>query len=498
MDDRRFWRSLVCVVLIGFAVRLFGFTQHAFTTDEAYELDHLSLNLLGVASDPDGFPPTFRWLLSMWVGMFGESTARVFPILLGTGVVLLAGVLGRTIANNHVGIACALISAVSAHQIDFSQQCRSYSIYLLAVGLGMLTGWRLMEKETAVRWVGFLIACFFALGTHYYAAFFITLMWLAIFLSMTGRARMRWVVWAVVYVVICLPWVWCLRIDLTKPVPPEVFNAFDLTGLAYTFLTLCQGWTIGPSPIELIELPKWRGIIAVAPWSIVSLGCSAWLAWSARRVYGWKNWIWLVVFVIAMPVVSGLLSFALHVNFVARYVAWIAVPYAVLVGAGMRFYGRSMTTVATYLLIAVNVWSNCNRLFVDRYDRENYRMLAQMVVQEQSEYPVLIMSHYFASAVRRELPSGCRCGVIALGSDEPVDWRENLPVFAAQLSHDEEFLIATEWYFGSDARIARRAELIDAIGATPVRRVSSTIEVYKASASRLHEWLRSNPLGASK
>lgn len=493
MDDRRFWRVLACVVLVGLAMRLFGADQHAFTTDESYELGHLSVNVLDVAADPDGFPPTFRWLLSCWVQVFGESTSRVLPILFGSGVVALAGVLGRRLARNEVGIACAIMSALSAHQIDFSQQCRSYSIYLFAVGLGMLAGWRLMERESVSRWIAFLGACFFALGTHYYSAFFITLMWLAVFVASEGRARWRWGMWAAVYVLICIPWVWCLRIDLTKPVPPEVFNAFDLTGLAYTFLTLCQGWTIGPSSIELIELPKWQGILAVAPWSLISLGCSAWLAWSARKAYGWRNWSWLVVFVIAMPVVSGVLSYAMHVNFVARYVAWIAVPYALLVGAGMQFREKSLSMLATYVLIAINLWSTQNRLFVDRYDRENYRLLAAEISGFQKSDSVLIMSHYFASAVRRELPKGCRYGVIALGSDEPVDWPEQLPLFAEGLSDSQEFTIVTEWYFGSDARIARRAELLDSIGATYVRRVSNTIEVYRAKSDRLREWLKSNP-----
>lgn len=484
------------MMLLGLLLRTAQLTDHCYTSDEVYELNHLSLSLSQVAHDPDSFPPLFRWLLSFVHLITGDYWLRIFPVLLGVGAVGCIGLIGKEVLGTTGGINCALWAAISAHQIDFSQQCRAYSMYILMVAFATLTTIWLAKKESLLNWTLFLTSSFLALGTHYFSALFITFAFLFLLIRSTSKYKLPWLLASFLFVLLSIPWMICLRFDLDDPTPQEAVNQFDFTGFAYTYLTALQGWTVGPSQIELVELPKPQGILAVAPWAITTFSAFAVLAY-----FGWfqleKRFRIPIVFLFLMtPLMGGIVAIAVNTSYVGRYVAWIAIPISLLCGAGSQWTGISIRTFATYLLISINLLSTYNRIFVPRYDRENYRELAQFIQLQDKNIPVVVMSHYMGKAIQRELPSSIPYTEISFASNEPDDWKENLIAFSEKIIEQQteedskDIVIVSKWTSKNNLLYDMRQQLIDGTSARFERRISKTIEVYKVAPEKLLEWAK--------
>ncbi len=412
--------------------------------------------------------------------------------------VAIVGYIGKQLADNRTGIHVAIFAAISAHQIDFSQQCRAYSMYLLLVAIGTLSLICLVQKESLIRWAFFLISLSLSLGTHYFAAIFIVQAWAFLFFCTFRRGPIRLMAGALLFVLLCIPWIVTLRYDLMNPTPTEVVNRIDFTGLAYTYLTAIEGWTIGPSQVELVELPKSIGIIKIAPWAIAALVSTIVLAWYGFRNLPTRFAIWLTAMLVLTPLLGGLIAIAVQSSYVGRYVAWIAVPLSILCGAGAKWHSFQLRTFMTYLFVALNLLSTYNRLYVERYDRENYRAVADHIRSVTPEAWVVTMSHYMSDAVDREMPDSFYSFTISLGSNEPDDWNDQFQrlIKSLQATSPEkrpiEIFLIVEWMPPSHMLFSARQYLIDQTSAQWDRRISGTIDVYRIPCDALRNWLKPN------
>jgi len=478
INNRTYWIGISACLLLGLFLRLLAVGTRSFDSDEVYELNHLSLNAWTVAKDGDGFPPLFRWLLSWWMLVSGPEYSRLFSVLFGLATVVVCSVLARRIGNASTGLGTAFFGSISAHQVTFGQSLRAYTIQLFAVSLVMLAGWLVSRSASKRNWAFLVLSSFFALGTHYYSAYFLAATWVFVFCHLRRDQLHLYVLCAIALSILCIPWIFCLRIDLSNKLPEEWKNKFDFTCWAYLYLSLIQGWAIGPSSIELLVLPKRLGIIAIAPWAVMGFGFATLLVGLSRRSIDFRTQAWLVGMLAVIPILSGAVTLLMDSTFASRYVAGLSVPLAILIGGGMTWTGKMIPMFATYGLIAINLLSVFNRSFVEKYDRENYRSLVAKATNIEKNPAIIVLSCYTASAVERELlPSSPLC-VLGFGTGEPDDWKQELLRFRKKLAQREKVFLVVDWMHSRIYEPKKLERMLYRIDGVLVERVSNTTSLY--------------------
>ena len=506
------------LIILGVAVllRLIGLTDSAFDFDECYELDHLSMNVLDVARDGDGFPPLYRWLLSFFCFAFGEASARCFSALVGIlsviGIVYLTrciatGFLSET-ESNLAGYRAGFFAAVSPHQIVFSQQARGYVLYVFMAVLVCWVAWELSHRPTQTKWFAFLFSCALGFATHYYFCLLVVQAWVWVAVAL-GTKRLRIVVsYAAIQVLVCLPILYSLSIDFASELPPEAINHADWTGILYAGFTLFSGWTLGPSWLVLQRLPLKESLLLIGPWAF----CFAFLL-TILSYFGVKRLpprcylpVWTSF--VFTPFATLCIAVMLNSSFAARYLGWLAVPVAVWLGLCSSFHGRTIRTTASYGLICLSLIANWNRVYDPHYRMDDANQLKNWLDTNAKQLPVLVLSHYFASSIDRVLrhsndnPSRAKndslnesiskVTAISLASDEPLDWGQVLPRFLEEslnADRQSEYIIVARLLVEGNPLHFKRDKILSGLGAKPVAIVSNNIQVFRAQKADLKQWI---------
>jgi hypothetical protein len=480
-----FWWGICACVVLAIFLRSLPIGTRSFEVDEVYELCHLSTDLFHIAKDSDGFPPTFRWFLSLYVLASGEEFSRLLCVFLGVITVVVCAVLGRKIGGDLIGFNTALLLSVSASQVAFGQQIRAYTLYALAIALVMLSGWMLAHKVSGRNWMFFIASSFLAMGSHYYSIYFLAIVWMFVLWNYPKKEILVYFGYAGLFACLCIPWLVCLRVDLSAPLPPEWISNFDLKSLAYLYLTVVQGKFLGPSQSELLEIPWQQGMIALAPWAISGLTFAAILIFGGIRKVGLPNLVWLLSMLLILPVVAGTIAMLIGSNFGSRYLAPLSVPLAIVIACGMSWRGKSISVIATYGLIALNLLSVFNRSLNPRYDRENYRELISKMCELDKEPAVIVLSHYVAPAIRRELVTNLPFCSLGLGVTESDDWQTNLSAFLKKIKNREfVFLVATSTQ-AADVNLKQRDKLTRELDAKLIQRVSNSTDLFAIETKKL-------------
>jgi hypothetical protein len=135
--------ALAVILLVALAVRVVGLGQESLWGDEAFTWwwTRQSLTeLWGPRAALETNPPLYysvAWVATRLLGD-DEIALRLPSALLGTLGVGAVFLLGRTVAGNRVGLLAALLTAIAAPHVYYSQEARTYALLSL---LGTLAVW---------------------------------------------------------------------------------------------------------------------------------------------------------------------------------------------------------------------------------------------------------------------------------------------------------------------------------------------------------------------
>jgi tetratricopeptide (TPR) repeat protein len=169
---------LVAIVLIGMGLRLYGLHADSLWLDEILTAEKAQLDLPSllslVASGDRGktqLPLTFA-VTHAFTALSGDSefVIRFQAALFGTLSILLVYGLGRTLWTEEVGLCAALMLAVNAYHVNYSQEARYYSLMVFLALLTILFLVRALEGKSTASWLGFLLSATLSLYNHYFAA----------------------------------------------------------------------------------------------------------------------------------------------------------------------------------------------------------------------------------------------------------------------------------------------------------------------------------------
>lgn len=488
--ESHFNRVLFLIIAVQACLLASSLQLKSFTADECYELRNLSLDPIKIANDGDGFPPLFRWLLSISINVTGEPLARAMPMLtslLGTWVIAITG---KRLTSNQGGLIAALFFALSACQLEYAQQLRAYSLYILCVACMVFAYFRLMDEWKNRFWILLVATSSLSLLTHYFATLIALVLWGSIGLvvirqtlfaeskeRLVGCSLPKLLIAGFACLFMSIPFLYSLQVDLAHPPPAEVVNPVDFTSIAYLYLSLAQGWCVGPSSIDLQALPFRDAIKELAPWAILSFGASASLilrAYQSSKSFEW----WILVALLTIPTLIAIsLSLTIGFSFVSRYLACLVVPVALLVGMACGRANNRGAFLALTVLLVVNGLSFYNRNWHSRYDKENYRLVVERIKQLDQSPRVLVLSHYISHAMRKASPEGWQITPIRFYSDDPPDSGE-MDATALRRKFAGAWVVS-EWFPADSDLAKKKAELLRDMNATFVSMVYSNLELHR-------------------
>jgi mannosyltransferase len=184
---------------------------------ESYWLDEIIMvNLTGSSFDTivdhlqsSDRPPVYVLLGYAWARLFGstEAATRSLSAVAGVASVAVMYAVGSALYRREVGLLAALIMAVSAFQVWYSQEYRYYAVFQLVVLIAALFYILWLKHGQAVDLAAHVLFAALAAYVHTYAIFFYVGLGLHFLTLWRSRPRQRglWIAAQVLIVLAVLP-----------------------------------------------------------------------------------------------------------------------------------------------------------------------------------------------------------------------------------------------------------------------------------------------------
>jgi mannosyltransferase len=387
-DVRRLpaWWPLAALTLLAAVLRFATLGEQSFWYDEAFTPVHVLHGGLGATLHSvvhtENTPPL--WYLIAWVDVriFGDGAIALrFPsALAGVATVPVVWAIcerlgGRSGAGRRAAVIAAAIVAVDPLFVWYSQEARTYGLFVLLGALTMLGFVSVLEAPTRARLVAFALAGALALLTHYFAIFLLVPM--ALWLLLDARLR--------------------------RPALPAL-AAIGVVGLALVPLISAQGghgtqwigrWALS-SRLQAIpqyyftgysSAPLGHGVeLLVALPILAGAALGAWrLAASPRQVDAvsppLRRAVWIALSVAAFAVLAPIVLAVLGADYLApRNLVAAMIPVSVLIALLLalvdpRALGDGLAAVAVLALLIVTIDVDLS----PRLQRGNWRDLAAAI-----------------------------------------------------------------------------------------------------------------------
>jgi len=171
--------SVIIIVTVGVIFRFKGLTFDNHWLDELYSADFSNParsfgDMVKITLD-DVHPPLYQTILWLWYRIFGftEYAGRSLSAVIGTLSIFTFYFLGKVLLNRKVGIYAALIASANIFLIRYSQEVRSYELFLL---LSMLSYLQLYKAITTTNMTAvslYWILTILLFYTHYFSFFIV-------------------------------------------------------------------------------------------------------------------------------------------------------------------------------------------------------------------------------------------------------------------------------------------------------------------------------------
>ncbi|TWT98094.1 hypothetical protein Pla108_22510 [Botrimarina colliarenosi] len=488
--DCRFWGVLLAITLLAAGWRAWRIEAPSLDNDEVWQVLNCETDLAKQVTRHDNFPPLYNWLISFVFEAFGtDQAARWFSLAAGVVTIPVIGVIGRRIAGPAAGLAAAGLLAVSANHVLLSQHGRAYTFFILLVSVMMLLAWRLRTSDRWSDWAAFLAAGWLTVATHYFGGVPLLLFGGMLLAEKRGRGLKRALIAASVLALAGLPLVACLRADLADTGEFHHRVEFDAEAYAFGYLWLITGNTLGPSVSRLRELvslgEKREAILAMAPWALASVAPVIVLLAAAWRRLRVGDRLWLAVLLVAPPLVVLAATSVVSTGYTYRYVVWMVVPLTVAMGVGAAtLRGRPVVAMAAMLLVALGIGATLNRHLDPSYYENDFHAVAALIAsRDASDLPPAVLAaplHYGQGALYGLPDDWLKLAVTAHpGADQ--DWDDTLAAFAHDAAPRSQVWLVTQWFPGGHPQRALCDELAERIDAELIKRVSSTVMVYRVT-----------------
>lgn len=372
---------IIFILFLGFLIRLISLNQSLWLDEASSALAaRLSLgDLLGKFMPGDFHPPLYYLILNYWTQIFGysEVSLRIPSIVFGLAAIYLTYRLGKVLVSEKVGWAAAFLLAVSGLHIYYSQEARMYSLAALLVTYAMFSFVKTLRSSRAGDFILFSLSLGAIFLSDYVAIFVLPVFWLG---GVVAKKSFSWwkkfITSHIIMVVFAIWWLPVLlkQINIGLSIPQLIPTWWNILGvLSFKNIALI--------PIKFIfgrvSIDNFSLYIAV---SAVVISFFGYLLFKARNAIN-LLWGWLVV-----PIFLGAaVSYWVPVLTYFRYLYCLPAFY-LLVATGVERL-KSFRTLAFIVVFFVTAVSAGVYLFNPRFQRENWRAVAEAVGQDKVIFP---------------------------------------------------------------------------------------------------------------
>ncbi len=393
------------ILLLSFAVRAIDLSGPSLFVDEFSEITLAKESPTAIIWANDSAPPLFPLALKTWMQAWNsDASARWFSVVCGLASILCVYAIGARLVNSATGLAAAFILALMPMHVYYSQFVRCYSLLFLFVALDLWLLLRAAQLNRARDWASFALVAILGAYTHYYFVIFLATS-AVVALMINPRLRYSWKPYAA-YAAIglaMLPFIWLLPGDLEFQKGLRDPRPVNVATFGYTYFSLFNGYTLGPSSAELQTIASAEAIRAAAPWLaavgivVLILGYEGW-----RQLRRNRSLLEVVVLAILPVAILGIFSVAGGLNYNVRFITWIMIAIAVLLGAGLAAnWHRRHVQFAVVAFVLLSSVAFYNRHWVPRYEHEDLREAAAYIQANATPGDTIyVVSDYLSDLTR--------------------------------------------------------------------------------------------------
>ncbi len=169
IDDRHVRKLIITLLfLLALGLRLFQVASESYWIDELVSI-HFSSHPLWQALLWDNHPPTYHFLLKLWISLFGNSefATRSLSVLFSMTTVYLVGRAGAS-QRGALNLWAMALQAVNPLSIQMAQEARPYALFEMASAFQMIYFLRVFKGNSLRRdFFSWTLTTILACGVHY-------------------------------------------------------------------------------------------------------------------------------------------------------------------------------------------------------------------------------------------------------------------------------------------------------------------------------------------
>jgi hypothetical protein len=152
------WLVLI-ITLIGGGLRVLLLDSKGMWLDETFSVwlaNHSVGDMLQWTVKIDQHPPLYYLLLHYWIALNGDTPyhVRLLSALFGAGTIPMIYLIGKRMSGVVMGLAAAVILALSPFNIGFAQETRMYTLLAFNAAVAIYALVRLLTDSRSVRPIG--------------------------------------------------------------------------------------------------------------------------------------------------------------------------------------------------------------------------------------------------------------------------------------------------------------------------------------------------------
>ncbi len=150
---------VIFITLMGGALRVLLLDRKGMWLDETFSVwlaNHDVLDMLRWIARIDQHPPLYYLLLHTWIGQNGDTpyAVRLLSVLFGAGAIPVIYLIGKRMSGAVMGLAAAVLLALSPFNIRFAQETRMYTLLTFNAAVAIYALVRLLTDPRSVLPIG--------------------------------------------------------------------------------------------------------------------------------------------------------------------------------------------------------------------------------------------------------------------------------------------------------------------------------------------------------
>lgn len=445
--------TIGAILAVAAAIRLVGIGNPSLSMDEVSELRIAHAGLGDIVSIGDGFPPLYHLMLHALVPA-GDLTARFLSAFFGLATVSVVWLWARRVFGSKPSYWAAGLVSLSPLAVHLSREGRAYGLFLFLAAVSIWALWRALDDSTRSSWILWGAVCSAGMYSHH---MFAVVIGAELVVAITERRRLPWrevLTGIATLAALTAPILAIIGHDLAVQATTVNTVHIGAVQMLYAGYALIAGLSLGPSVRELHTLgavdalqAAWIWVVLLVP-TVTVLGLRGYAAvdrTSRRR---------LVVLILAGLVIGMAAIEVTGVGLRVRYFAWLLVPIAAWMAAGLLALRGIRRWAAAGILAVIALFSIGGHHFNPAHQTEDARSAADYLQTSGAlEEPVLVSGWYMARPITYYLDP-------PLARTLPDDWDPDTGRLGYS-SDDTLPVIGIPLLSGDDFDVEQAIELID-------------------------------------